>query len=142
MKVSLDLHVFNWLLGVEINEDSIPVYERAVSLAFERYHIYYNYYKDRKTEHQIALMTMIDLCLQPLFDFWSDFEEKEPIEFIICDEKLTVTVNKNKRQLFQDAAKYITERYSWYYKTYEKAKSEMDISKMVLVDVCIEKFKF
>ena len=142
MKVSLDLHVFNWLLGVEINEDSIPVYERAVSHAFERYHLYYNYYKDRKTEHQIALMTMIDLCLQPLIDFWSDFEEKESIEFIICNERLTVAVNKNKRQLFQDAAKYITERYSWYYKTYEKAKSEMDISKMVLVDVCIEKFKF
>ena len=42
--------------------------------------------------------------------------------------------------MYEDAAHFITKRYSWYYKTYEKVKSEPEISRMALVDICIEKF--
>ena len=53
---------------------------------------------------------------------------------------LTVTVNKKEQRLHEDAAIFIIQRYSWYYKTYENIKSEPEISRMALVDICIEKF--
>lgn len=140
MKLSLDLRVFNWLLGVDIKSDRVQEYERAARRACDRYNLYHKYYKDRKTEHQIALMTMIDLCVQPFVDFWSCTKEKECIEFVVCDEKLSVTINKDERHLYENAAAFVTERYSWYQKTYGKVKSQLDISRMALVDVCIEKF--
>ena len=139
MKVSLDLLVFNWLLGVDIKGDRIQEYERAARHAWDRYKLYYKYYHDRKTEHQIALMTMIDLCVQPFVDYWSNSKEKETIEVVVCDEKLSVTVNKDERQLYENSASFVTQRYSWYMKTYGKIKFEKDISIMVLVDICIEK---
>lgn len=140
MMVSLDLHVFNWLLGVEIKGDRAREYERAARRAHERYNLYYKYFKDRKTEYQIALMTMLDLCVQPFVDYCSNSKEKESIIIFVCDEKLSVTVNKDERLLYENAAIFVTERYSWYLKTYGKVKCEMDISKMALVDICIEKF--
>lgn len=140
MDVSLKLGVFNWLLGVDIKGDQVQEYERAARRAYERYSLYYKYYKDRKTEHQIALMTMIDLCVQPFVDFRSCTKEKENIEIVVCDEKFSVSVNKDERHLYENAAVLVTERYSWYLETYGKVKSEMDIAKMTLVDVCIEKF--
>lgn len=140
MNVSLKLGVFNWLLGVDIKGDRVQEYERAARRAYERYSLYYKYYKDRKTGHQIALMTMIDLCVQPFVDFWSCTKEKEQIEIVVYDEKFSVSVNKDERHLYENAAVLVTERYSWYLETYGKVKSEVDIAKMALVDVCIEKF--
>ena len=98
------------------------------------------YYKDSKTEHQIALMTMLDISVQPFINYWSKDEEKVTIELSVFDEMLTVTVNEKEQKLYEDAAHFITKRYSWYYKTYEKIKSEPEISRMALVDICIEKF--
>ena len=51
-------------------------------------------YKDSKTEHQIALMTMLDISVQPFINYWSKDEEKVTIELSVFDEMLTVTVNK------------------------------------------------
>ena len=66
-------------------------------------------------------------------------KEKETIEVVVCDEKLSVTVNKDERQLYENSTSFVTQRYSWYMKTYGKIKFEKDISRMVLVDICIEK---
>ena len=140
MKVSLDIRVFNWLLSVDINNSRIAEYEKAAYHAWDRYRLYYQYYKDCKTEHQIALMTMLDISVQPFINYWSKDEEKVMIELSVFDEMLTVTVNKKEQKLYEDAAHFITKRYSWYYKTYEKIKSEPEISRMALVDICIEKF--
>ena len=140
MKVSLDLRVFNWLLSVDIKKSRIAEYEKAAYHAWDRYRLYNQYYKDCKTEHQIALMTMLDISVQPFINYWSKDEEKVTIELSVFDEMLTVTVNKKEQKLYEDAAHFITKRYSWYYKTYEKVKSEPEISRMALVDICIEKF--
>ena len=85
-------------------------------------------------------MTMLDISVQPFINYWSKDEEKVTIELSVFDEMLTVTVNKKEQKLYEDAAHFITKRYSWYYKTYEKVKSEPEISRMALVDICIEKF--
>ena len=140
MKVSLDIRVFNWLLSVDIKKSRIAEYEKAAYHAWDRYKLYNEYYKDSKTEHQIALMTMLDISVQPFINYWSKDEEKVTIELSVFDEMLTVTVNKKEQKLYEDAAHFITKRYSWYYKTYEKVKSEPEISRMALVDICIEKF--
>ena len=120
MKVSLDIRVFNWLLSVDIKKSRIAEYEKAAYHAWDRYRLYNQYYKDCKTEHQIALMTMLDISVHPFINYWSN--------------------NKKEQKLYEDAAHFITKRYSWYYKTYEKVKSEPEISRMALVDICIEKF--
>jgi hypothetical protein len=140
MKVSLDLRVFNWLLSVDIKKSRIAEYEKAAYHAWNRYKLYYKYYKDSKTEHQIVLMTMLDISVQPFINYWSYEEEKISIELSVFDEKLKVTVNKKEQKLYEDAALFVTKRYSWYHKTYEKIKSEQEISRMALVDICIEKF--
>ena len=140
MKVSLDLRVFNWLLSVDIKKSRIAEYEKAAYHAWDRYELYYRYYKDRKTEHQIVLMTMLDISVQPFINYWSNEEEKITIELSVFDEKLNVTVNKKEQKLYEEAALFVTKRYSWYFKTYEKNKSEQEISRMALVDICIEKF--
>ena len=85
-------------------------------------------------------MTMLDISVHPFINYWSKDEEKVTIELPVFDEILTVTVNKKEQKLYEDAAHFITKRYSWYYKTYEKVKSEPEISRMALVDICIEKF--
>ena len=140
MKVSLDLHVFNWLLSVDIKENRAAEYERAAYHAWDRYNLYYTYYKDRKTEHQIVLMTMFDISVHPFIYYWSKDEEKVKIELSIYDEKFTVTINKKEQRQYENAALFVTNRYSWYYKTYEKIKSEQEISRMALVDICMEKY--
>ena len=140
MKVSLDIRVFNWLLSVDIKKSRIAEYEKAAYHAWDRYRLYNQYYKDCKTEHQIALMTMLDISVHPFINYWSKDEEKVTIELSVFDEMFTVTVNKKEQKLYEDAAHFITKRYSWYYKTYEKVKSEPEISRMALVDICIEKF--
>ena len=119
MKVSLDLRVFNWLLSVDIKKSRIAEYEKAAYHAWDRYRLYNQYYKDCKTEHQIALMTMLDISVHPFINYWSKDEEKVTIELSVFDEMFTVTVNKKEQKLYEDAAHFITKRYSWYYKTYE-----------------------
>ena len=71
MKVSLDLRVFNWLLSVDIKKSRIAEYEKAAYHAWDRYRLYNQYYKDCKTEHQIALMTMLDISVHPFINYWS-----------------------------------------------------------------------
>ena len=103
MKVSLDLRVFNWLLSVDIKKSRIAEYEKAAYHAWDRYRLYNKYYKDCKTEHQIALMTMLDISVQPFINYWSKDEEKVTIELSVFDEMLTVTVNKKEQKLYEDA---------------------------------------
>ena len=93
MKVSLDIRVFNWLLSVDIKKSRIAEYEKAAYHAWDRYRLYNKYYKDCKTEHQIALMTMLDISVHPFINYWSKDEEKVTIELPVFDEMLTVTVN-------------------------------------------------
>ena len=112
MKVTLDLRVFNWLLSVDIKKSRIAEYEKAAYHAWDRYKLYYTYYKDRKTEHQIVLMTMLDISVQPFINYWSNEEEKITIELSVFDEKLNVTVNKKEQKLYEEAALFVTKRYS------------------------------
>ena len=74
-------------------------------------------------------MTMLDISVHPFINYWSKDEEKVTIELSVFDEMFTVTVNKKEQKLYEDAAHFITKRYSWYYKTYEKVKSEPEISR-------------
>ena len=92
MKVSLDIRVFNWLLSVDIKKSRIAEYEKAAYHAWDRYRLYNQYYKDCKTEHQIALMTMLDISVHPFINYWSKDEEKVTIELPVFDEILTPNV--------------------------------------------------
>ena len=140
MKVSIELRVFNWLLSVDIKKSRVAEYEKAAYHAWGRYKLYKKYYKDCKTEHQIVLMTMLDISVHPFINYWSKEDEKIKIELSVYDEKFTVTINKKEQKQYEDAALFVTNRYSWFIKTYEKIKSEQEISRMALVDVCIEKY--
>ena len=62
-KQHIRLHVYDEEIDVTINRDDEPVYRAAAKLITDRYNAYAQAYKGRKSDHIIALMTLIDVAL-------------------------------------------------------------------------------
>ena len=56
-------HVYDEEIEVVVNRDDEEYYRLAAKLITERYNAYSQAYRGRKSEHTIALMTLIDIAL-------------------------------------------------------------------------------
>ena len=62
-KLHIRLHVYDEEIEVTINGDDEEFYRAAAKLINGRYNAYAQAYKGRKSDHTIALMTLIDIAL-------------------------------------------------------------------------------
>ena len=61
---TIELQIYDTVFEVTIDKDRIEEYCNAADLVTDRFNAYTEAYKDSKTEHEIALMTMLDLALR------------------------------------------------------------------------------
>ena len=116
-------------------------YKKAAYLATACYNTYHKAYWKENSDHRIVLMALLHLYVHPYKDY-SDGSEKENIELLIYDEKLEVTINHNERDLFVQAARFVTDRYNYFQEKYGKDMDEETISRMLLFDVSLNKFEY
>ena len=62
-RLHIRLHVYDEEIEVVIKRDDEEYYRSAAKLITERYNAYAQAYKGRKTDHTIALMTLVDIAL-------------------------------------------------------------------------------
>ena len=62
-KLHIRLHVYDAEIEVTINREDEEYYRAAAKLITDRYNAYSQEYKGRKSEHIIALMTLVDVAL-------------------------------------------------------------------------------
>ncbi len=62
-RLHIRLHVYDEEIEVVVNRDDEEYYRLAAKLITERYNAYSQAYRGRKSEHTIALMTLIDIAL-------------------------------------------------------------------------------
>ena len=62
-RLHIRLHVYDEEIEVVVNRDDEEYYRSAAKLITERYNAYAQAYKGRKSEHTVALMTLIDIAL-------------------------------------------------------------------------------
>jgi len=67
-KQHIKLHVYDEDIDVTVNRDEETFYRAAAKLITDRYNAYARAYKGRKSEHIIALMTLIDIALMYQFE--------------------------------------------------------------------------
>lgn len=63
-KMNIRLHVYDEEINVTINREEEEFYRAAAKMITDRYNVYAKLFKGRKSEHVIALMTMVDIALQ------------------------------------------------------------------------------
>lgn len=63
-KLHIRLHVYDEEINVSIERSEEEYYRAAAKLITDRYNVYSQIYKGRKSDHTIALMTLIDIALQ------------------------------------------------------------------------------
>ena len=62
-RLHIRLHVYDEEIEVVIKRDDEEYYRSAAKLITERYNAYAQAYKGRKSDHTIALMSLIDIAL-------------------------------------------------------------------------------
>jgi cell division protein ZapA len=62
-RLHIRLHVYDEEIEVVINRDDEEYYRNAAKLITQRYNAYAGVFKGRKSDHVIALMTLIDVAL-------------------------------------------------------------------------------
>ena len=62
-RLHIRLHVYDEDIEVVINREDEEYYRSAAKLITERYNGYAQRFKGRKTDHTIALMTLVDIAL-------------------------------------------------------------------------------
>lgn len=63
-KLNIKLHVYDENVDVAINRADEQYYRAAAKLVTERYGAYAQVYKGRKSDHTIALMTLVEMALR------------------------------------------------------------------------------
>lgn len=63
-KLHIRLHVYDEEIEAVVDRDDEEYYRAAAKLITDRYNVYAQIYKGRKSDHVIALMTLIDIALQ------------------------------------------------------------------------------
>lgn len=127
-----------WLVDKRIRSERITNYNLALNFAHKRYHAYYNAYKQRKTEYQIAVMTAFDLALPSRLP-WE--EEKEKFDLSVCNETFCITLSKSKQQIYQKTAMLVNKCYYKYLKKCYGKKDWKEIIEMVMIEMSIKKLK-
>lgn len=139
--IPFKLTVYGMEFDMTIEKNRIKEYCRAAKEVANRLNAYTVFFKDRKTEHQIALMTMIDLAVYPFLDHSETDEKKIEIELSVCDETLEVTVKESDKELYERSAIRITKRYNSYLECY-KSRPIDAIERMTLLDICLHRMEW
>jgi cell division protein ZapA len=63
-KLNIKLHVYDEFIHVAVNRDEEELYRDAAKLVTERYGVYTQMFKVSKSDHTIALMTLIEIALR------------------------------------------------------------------------------
>jgi len=63
-KLNIRLHVYDEDINASINREDEAYYRAAAKLISERYGAYAQVFKGRKSDHTIALMTLIEIALR------------------------------------------------------------------------------
>jgi cell division protein ZapA len=63
-KLHIRLHVYDEEIEVTVKREDEEFYRAAAKLITERYGAYAQVYKGRKSDHTIALMTLIEIALR------------------------------------------------------------------------------
>jgi cell division protein ZapA len=62
-KQHIRVHLYDEDIDVVVNRDEEPLYRAAAKLITDRYNAYAKAYKGRKSDHTVALMTLLDIAL-------------------------------------------------------------------------------
>lgn len=62
-RIKINLQIYDTEFEIHIDKDNIEKYANAARLVSDRFNAYMCAYKKRKSEHEIALMTMLDIAL-------------------------------------------------------------------------------
>ena len=62
-RLRIRLHVYDEEIEVLVNRDDEEYYRSAAKFITERYNAYAQAYKGRKSDHTVALMTLVDVAL-------------------------------------------------------------------------------
>lgn len=62
-RLHIRLHLYDEDIDVVVNRDEEEYYRKAAKLITDRYNAYAKVYKGKKTDHVIALMTLVDVAL-------------------------------------------------------------------------------
>jgi len=63
-RIKINLPIYDTEFEIHIDKDKIENYANAARLVSDRFYAYIEAYKKSKSEHEIALMTMLDIALQ------------------------------------------------------------------------------
>ncbi len=63
-KLNIRLHVYDEEIPVKVLREEEEFYRAAAKHITERYNVYAANFKGKKSDHSIALMTLIDIALQ------------------------------------------------------------------------------
>lgn len=63
-KLHIRLHVYDEEMAVTVDRDEEQYYRAAAATITQRYNIYAERYKSTKSDHTIALMTLIDIAMR------------------------------------------------------------------------------
>ena len=139
-EIPFKLTVYGMEFDMTIEKNRIEEYCRAAKEVANRLNAYTFAYKDRKTEHQIALMTMIDLAVYPFLNH-SENDDEIKMELPLCDETLKVTIRESDRELYERSAIRITKRYNCYLECYKSRPTDA-IERMALLDICLHRMEW
>ena len=141
-KIPFKLAIYDMEFDITIEKNRIEEYCRAAKTVTNRLNAYTVFYKNRKTEHQIAIMTMIDLAVYPFLNHSdNNEEERKEIELCVCDETIKVTIKDSDQELYERAAKRVTNCYNRYLECY-KSKPTDTIERMTLLDISLRQMEW
>ena len=89
-KLHIRLHVYDEDIDVTVERSEEEYYRAAAKLITDRYNVYAQIYKGRKSDHVIALMTLIDIALQHQKE--RSRNDVEPVEKILT--RLTADIDE------------------------------------------------
>ena len=75
-KQHIRIHVYDQDFDIAVRPQDEPLYRRAAKFITERYNKYAEMFKGHKSDHTIALMTLIDIAL--LYEMEVDKNDVEP----------------------------------------------------------------
>ena len=137
----IKVHVYDYELEVSVLKGSEQKFQDAADLAGWRLHRYYERYKDSKTDHEITMITILDLLCLP-YRTYSDNCEKIKIAIRLCGEEYILTINKCELCLYNYAAEVVNWKWDKYMQQYGKRKTEEEISRMLLLDAASQKLEW
>lgn len=66
--MKIELEVYDELIEVYANQSDVKRYIDAAQMVTDKYNAYAELFREKKTHHTIALMTMLDLALRAIPD--------------------------------------------------------------------------